>query len=161
MMENFSKLADQQLKRAKSLYVESLINKMIDEYLFPIQDAFDTYCQYEGLIYNDGVPAIQLRVFPQENAQYLIGVCATPHVNANEFCKKHNISNEIIHWKTFSLTIDGIKQMIRKNQKMFETIAFDTDIELTNLYSLPVLIDQIKNNNIKLTHITVKDGLND
>lgn len=160
-MENFSKLADQQLERAKSLYIESLINKMIDEYLSPIQNAFDTYCQYEGLVYNDGISAIQLRIFPQEDTQYLIGVCATPHVNSEKFCKKHNISNEIIHWKTFLLTIDGIKQMVQKNQKIFEMIAFDTDIELTNLYSLPVLIDQIKNNNIKLTHITVKDGLND
>lgn len=159
-MENFSKLADYQLKQARNLYIKSLINKMIDEYLTPIQDAFDTYCQYENLVYNDNISAIQLKIFPQEDAKYLIGVCATPHYNANQFCKNHNISNEIIHWQTFALTTNGIKQMIQKNKKLFEKVAFDTDIELTNLYSLPTLIDQIKNNDIKLTHITVKDELN-
>lgn len=160
-MKNFSKLADQQLKKAKNLYINALINKMIDEYLTPIQDAFDMYCQYEGLVYDDNESAIQLKVIPQSNAKYLIGVCATPHINSSEFCKNHNISDEIIHWQTFPLTTEGIKKMIQNNQKLFEIVAFDSNIELTNLYSLPVLIDQIKDNNIKLTHITVKDELND
>lgn len=161
MMENFSKLSKSQLQTAKDFYVKSLVSKAFSEYLSPIQEAFDAYCQYEDLMYDDGTPAIQLNIFSQGKFKYFISVCAVPHMNAKSFCVSHGISKEIIQWHGYEFTIDGIKEMIQKNKELFEKVAFYSDIELTNLYSLPTIVEQITDTNIKLTHITVKDELND
>lgn len=159
-MENFSELSKSQLETAKNFYIKSLISKAFEEYLTPIQDAFNTYCQNEELMYDDGISAIQLNIFSQGKFKYYIGVCAVPHTNAKQFCMDHGISKDIIQWRGYEFTTDGIQEMIKNNEKLFKKVAFYSDVELTNLYSLPVIVDQITNSNIKLTHITVKDELN-
>ena len=160
-MNNLKQLSNKQFSDAKTLYIKALCNKAMSECLEPIQLAFETYCQYEDLQYTDGTCGIQIDVFAQENLDYQIGVHTTPHKNSTEFCKKHNIDESIVQWETYPLTKEGIQKMLEKNEKLFEKVAFYSEIEIINLYALATIVAQMKNKNIKLTHISLTGDVHD
>lgn len=160
-MNKLKQLSKKQFNDAKALYIKALCNKAMGECLEPIQLAFETYCQYEDLQYEDGTCGIQIDVFVQQDLNYQIGIHTTPHKNSTVFCKKHKIDKSIVKWETYPLTKEGIQKMLEKNENLFEKVAFYSDVEVINLYALATIVAQMKNKNIQLTHILLSGDTND
>lgn len=140
----------------KKAYIENYLNKFIEDFRFALYQ----YCMDQDLVYINGIPMLKIDVFPQQNFEYNIGIYLTPHENAEKFDKKHKISKKIVNNEMYSITKQGIDELINDNKHLFKELR-KYNVNAEDLYSLVLFLDDAKKMKIRLTHITEwsdKDG---
>lgn len=135
MINDYNKLSEQEQIKAIELYQQSIKNKMIASNLTPLQDELTNFCKENDLMI-DGTPVITLDVFQQSHKKYSIAFCAYPDSEIKNKVDSFESATELLNWKFFDLTKEGIDSMLNVHQQLIHSITFFTDFNIEKMYNL-------------------------